>query len=376
MRISSAIVLVGLVGLGCSGCASESATSSTEVPPATAATATPDSAVDSFATDPVTASVATDVSERSASFDVNDKLVRTLNLGRTLERARDGSEVGPTLDSNDLVDIAATGFTAVRLPIDFDAWAELDEPYLIDPALFELVDEVLTAAESNGLAVVIDMHAYEAINEDPDAHTARLLAMWKQIATRYRGQPADTVVYEVLNEPNSNLTSAVWNRIMADAVAVIRTTDQDRSIVVGPTNWSDSAGLEDFELPNDDNLIVTFHYYDPFEFTHQGTHWIDGTEQYVGTQWNAQGGGASIAADLAAVADWAAEHAVPVFLGEFGSYFDAGYDDRVEWTRWVRESAESEGFSWGYWDWAGAGFGLQDDANGAWDDGLLEALMS
>lgn len=46
-------------------------------------------------------------------------------------------------------------------------------------------------------------------------------------------------------------------------------------VIVGPTEWNAVGKLAEPELPDDPNLIVTVHYYDPFAFTHQGAEWTE-----------------------------------------------------------------------------------------------------
>ena len=44
--------------------------------------------------------------------------------------------------------------------------------------------------------------------------------------------------------------------------------------MIGPANWNSINSLNTLEIPNDENLIITVHYYSPFEFTHQGASWV------------------------------------------------------------------------------------------------------
>ncbi len=316
----------------------------------------------------------------------NEVLARTINLGGTLELDRDEEPWGPDLDPSDIDDIAARGFTAVRIPINFPSWAgSAGDGYLIDQEIFDRVDVVLEAAAANDLAAIIDVHQFEAINLDPEGNRELLLAVWRQVATRYRDLPLDQVAFEILNEPNTNLTSDKWNPLMAEAIAEVRAIDPLRTLIVGPTNWYDNLSLPSLELPDDGNLIVSFHYYTPFEFTHQGAPWLEGMDEFLGTSWDSSASipdeasglteGALIDREFAEVAEWARERNVPIFLGEFGVLDGADADSRVKWVRWVREAADNEGFTWGYWDWAAPGFGLENDETGEWNEGLMQALM-
>ena len=84
----------------------------------------------------------------------------------------------------------------------------------------------------------------------------------------------DDVAFELLNEPKDAATTAAMNPIYAEAIRVIRETNPRRVIFVGPGKWNQISELPNLRLPdNDENLIVTVHCYDPFNFTHQGATW-------------------------------------------------------------------------------------------------------
>jgi endoglucanase len=178
-------------------------------------------------------------------------------------------------------------------------------------------------------------------------------------------------VFEVLNEPHDELTPEVWNELLVDALAVIRESNPDRYVMFGTAEWGGIGAMERLRLPDDDRLIFTFHYYEPFEFTHQGAEWVDGSDAWLGTTWGTSADSAAVRNDFESVAAWASRHDVPVFMGEFGAYSRATMDDRVAWTAFVRREAERRGFSWAYWEFD-AGFGAF--TNGQWNE-LHEALI-
>jgi len=60
-------------------------------------------------------------------------------------------------------------------------------------------------------------------------------------------------------------------------------------------------------LPADDHLILTFHYYDPFEFTHQGAPWAEGAAEWKGRKWTGnEAEQAQVRKSFAEVVKWAA----------------------------------------------------------------------
>ncbi len=64
----------------------------------------------------------------------------------------------------------------------------------------------------------------------------RFLAFWKQIARRFNDAP-NTVLFEILNEPNGWLTPRLWNEFLGEALRIIRETNPTRTVVIGPPFW-------------------------------------------------------------------------------------------------------------------------------------------
>jgi endoglucanase len=137
---------------------------------------------------------------------------------------------------------------------------------------------------------------------------------------------------------------------------------------------NDAAALPGLRLPRDDYLIATIHYYAPLEFTHQGAHWTDGAERWLGTQWGDDADRAAVTGDLTLAAAWAREHDLPLLVGEFGAYDKADLGSRARWTAFVRSEAERLGLGWCYWDF-GTDFGAYDLDSNRWRTPILSALL-
>lgn len=306
-------------------------------------------------------------------FEQNARLGRGVNLGNALEAPSEG-EWGMTLQEAYFQLIASAGFDAVRIPIRWSAHASVDEPYAIDATFFERIDWAIEQALSRSLAVVINIHHYEEIASMPADHKARFLALWQQIAAHYQTHPVE-LLFEILNEPHDQLTPALWNVYLAEALGVIRQTNPNRTVVVGTANWGGLGALDELAVPEDDqNIIVTFHYYNPFPFTHQGAEWVSGSDSWLGTSWGTPADSQAVVQELAQAAAWGQEHNRPIFMGEFGAYSKADMASRARWTTHVARQAEAHGFGWAYWEF-GAGFGIYDRSLGAWNTPLLEALI-
>ncbi|MBS7639644.1 glycoside hydrolase family 5 protein, partial [Candidatus Bathyarchaeota archaeon] len=191
---------------------------------------------------------------------------RGINIGNALEAPREGAW-GVYIRDEYFSIIKEAGFDNVRIPIRWSAHAEEKPPYKIHEEFFRRVDHVVGKALEQNLTVIINIHHYEEIMEKPLEHRDRFLALWKQISEHYSNYP-ENLYFELLNEPHKALTSELWNEFLIRAISIIRETNPTRKIVVGPVNWNSVYSLRDLVLPDDRNIMVTFHFYTPFEFTH------------------------------------------------------------------------------------------------------------
>jgi len=65
----------------------------------------------------------------------------------------------------------------------------------------------------------------------------------------------------------------------------------------------------------------------------------------------------------------------PVWVGEFGAFEAVPQDDRVRYTRTIRDEIERRGMTWAYWELAG-GFGFIDPATAQGrPNGIEQALF-
>lgn len=314
------------------------------------------------------------MSDITDPYKQNIKLGSGINLGNALEAPNEG-DWGLFLKAEYFTAIKNAGFNSVRIPIRWSAHALASAPFTIDYFFFNRIDWAIEQALSNDLAVIINIHHYIELMENPKAHKERFLSIWSQIAERYRTYPSD-LFFEVLNEPNNLLTADLWNQFLSEAVAEIRKTNPNRTLLVGTANWGGIGGLKDLVLPDDDNIIVSFHYYSPFRFTHQGAEWVDGSDAWLGTRWtNSTSEREAILNDFNSAILWANENNVPLNLGEFGSYNKADIDSRYLWTIFISQLATVNNISWHYWEF-GAGFGVYDINTNQWYEKLLSALIS
>ena len=331
-------------------------------------------------------------------FEQNRALGRGMNLGNALDAPLEGAW-GVTLQPYMFQILKDAGFDSIRLPIKWSNHAAAAAPYTIDPKFFARVDWAVAHALTRGLKIMIDIHHYGNTGEDgiynkPAEHHERFLALWKQIAEHYKDYPKELYM-EVLNEPRQAL-EPLWNQYMNEAIAVIRESNPGRTIVVGGIWWNKWDALQKLEFPaGDNNIIATFHYYNPYCFTLQdGQTWeaackppngdtktagtaswptiypkVDPTPEQTATQQRAK-----LESDMAAAAAWGKSANRPLYMGEFGVSMVSDAKARVDYTASLARAAEKHGMSWAYWELAST-MGIWNSSKMAWDPTMLDALL-
>jgi endoglucanase len=310
------------------------------------------------------------------AFEINKLIGRGVNLGNALEAPKEGDwEV--TLQEEYFQLIKDAGFNSIRLPIRWSTHTDDKPPYTIDPNFLSRIDWAVKNALSRNLVLIFNTHNFYELYSDPNNKKEWFLAIWKQIAEHYKDYPA-TLLFEPLNEPQDKLGIPQWNELIKEVLAVIRQSNPNRIIVIGPANFNEVYKLKNLDLPKDDrNIVVTFHYYEPYRFTHQGAPWIthQDSTSWVGMKWTGTDQEKlRIAKDFDVAAKWGKENNRPIYLGEFGAYKKADMDSRVLWTKFVAEKAAERGFSMSYWDFC-ANFAVYDTETKTWHKGLLDAVI-
>ncbi len=268
------------------------------------------------------------------------------------------------------------GFKHVRIPI---RWEPADRssatpPYTITPAFLSRIKQVVDTALKYKLHAILNMHHHDALIADPDGQKARFLSQWTQIAQYFRTYP-DSLLFEVMNEPNGKLTAEKWNVFFADALAEIRKTNPTRTVLMGVAEWGGLSAINALQFPSDENIILTIHYYNPFHFTHQGAEWSDGSEAWLGTLWqDTEAERETVQTEFRGAIQLSQNQHIPLHIGEFGAYSKADIASRVRWTTYLSRWFETQGFSWAYWEFS-AGFGIYNPSTKKILTPLANALL-
>ena len=297
------------------------------------------------------------------------RVKRCMNMGNALEAPVEG-EWGYKIRAKDFNIVARAGFDTVRIPIRWSTHASHRAPYTIDPQFMARVQALVIQAQNAGLGVIIDVHHYDALTQNPAREQKRFLAIWAQIATGFTRAPSN-VYFEILNEPKDNLVTSKMNPLYAKALATIRRTNPSRKVIIGGYPWNSLESMEEVAWPNDRNIVATFHYYGPHAFTHQGAEWSDPVMP-MGVDWGSRADMKELRRSFARAKKFANASGLPIFVGEFGVIDKVPLAQRNHWAKIQRQSMEAHGFSWCAWDFTGA-FKSYDMPRERWLPGVLDA---
>ncbi|MHC4432899.1 MAG: glycoside hydrolase family 5 protein [Planctomycetota bacterium] len=281
----------------------------------------------------------------------------------------------------DLINIKNLGCDVIRLPIELHSMTNGGPDYTIDPLFYYFLDQIIDWAEELELHLILDNHSSNGPT-DPSIGDI-LVPVWTQVAQHYKDR-STYIYYEVLNEPH-DISDATWNEIQQDVIDAIRMVDQKHTIIVGPAGWNSYRNLREMPRYRDDNLIYTFHFYDPFVFTHQGANWTDPSlaplagvpfpydyahmpdcppelqNTWISSNlanYRNTGTPEHVRESIDIAADFRTARNVPLFCGEFGVFtLNSNDEDRIYWYNVVRSYLEQRSIPWTIWDYKG-GFGL------------------
>ena len=283
----------------------------------------------------------------------------------------------------DLINIKSLGCDVIRLPINLHSMTSGSPDFLLDHIFLMFLDSVVNWAEDLEIYLILDNHSFDPkVNTSPEIGGI-LTKAWSQVAAHYQNR-SDYLMYEILNEPHG-ISASMWGVIQGEVIDAIRLVDNQHTIIVGGTNFNKYAELQNIPYYNDENLIYTFHFYDPYIFSNQGATWqnpsletlagvpfpyyylempacpdvLKGT--WIENEINnyPQEGTVTHVKSLIDIAiDFKNTRKVPVFCGEMGVYMLNCYpSDRVFWYQTVRQYLEDNSIPWTTWDYQG-GFGL------------------
>ena len=177
--------------------------------------------------------------------------------------------------------IADAGFDHVRFPLDeVEMWTENHNQYKTS---FNLMHDVVGWCIKYKLRVLVDLHVIRSHNftgaenklwTDVSAQDW-LVEMWKQLNNELKVYSTGSVAYEFLNEPVADESQSYkWNEMVSKLITNIRPLSPNRKLFIGPNRWQSIDFLSKLSLPDDKDLVLSVHFYEPMLLTHYKASWL------------------------------------------------------------------------------------------------------
>ena len=294
---------------------------------------------------------------------------------------------------NTYKDIKSKGFDHVRISVNlWRAYLDDKDKYTTEEFM-GFVDTAINHAMNNGLYVMLSFHGWFNIG-DKATDIDECLYIWNQVAERYKDYDTK-LMFEPLNEPwydngkaRPYLSDNKLNELQANIISIIRSKGSNnatRLIICCTADGNKAWKLDKLVLPDDDNLAVAIHEYEPKAFTHQNFSWAG----YGGktTSLDAAGGIAATDWDFSQIKKFMDKTGIPVVLNEFGMNLAKSPEaDVKKYLEGIVDACEELDIPWAIWQYYGGGYSSEGAmslyrksslyGNYAWDQKALDALFS
>ena len=177
------------------------------------------------------------------------------------------------ITENDIKYIASLGMDHIRL--GFDQIVIEESPYRYRSEIIDILHKFVDWCKKYKLRPILNMHKaignYCDILEEKglmqdEKLQKRFIGVWEMLEKEFSSET--DVAFELLNEV-VNATAEEWNELAQKTVEAIRKLNKNRIIIIGGIEWNSPSGLDKIKTYDDENIMYTFHCYEPHEFTHQ-----------------------------------------------------------------------------------------------------------
>jgi endoglucanase len=315
--------------------------------------------------------------DRFSSFEI----MKGTNIAHWLSQSKKrGNERKLFFTKKDVAFIDSVGFDHIRLPIDEEQmW---DENGTRHEDAFDLMNDCMEWCDNSGLRVVVDLHILRShhFNEGEKplwtipAEQDKLIAFWKDLSGFLNKWPNGMLAYEFMNEPVAD-DPEQWNILLNRVADSIRQWEPERVLVIGSNLWQSANTFDKLRVPeNDTNIILSYHFYEPFFLTHYQASWtnlkdFDGEVNYPGQivlnskkpehlrVYNHD----TLSVMMRKPFHLADSLNLPLYCGEFGIYEDFFPAAKLAWYRDMVSIFEEHGVAYANWNYKSGAFGIVDE---------------
>lgn len=275
----------------------------------------------------------------------------------------------------EILEAIDSGYDAVRLPLAIEYFLASSPDFL------EELEKTVRFMRKKKLPLIL-VYFDHGLNEENADKKAEIVANnWSRLI-QYIGGNNSHLFLEIANEPNLN--PSTWERIWPKIVRELRNCDKDIPVIIGATNFNSLFELSRTNPPNLKNVIYTFHFYEPYIFTHQGTPWTGDQNSTIGLpypysyenmpplskkaygtvgevnyrDYNLTGSKVAVLDKIGQIAEWAENKGLELWCTEYGVTINADSTSRKNYLRDVKSVLNQFQIQSFVWEWEG-NFGVR-----------------
>lgn len=344
----------------------------------------------------------------STATQIASKIKIGFNIGNTLEAMGGKSETywgNPKITKEFVAFVKQSGFSAVRLPVSWDQYANQTTAE-IAPNWLNRVKEVVQYCVDNNLYVIVNIHwdggwlENNVVPAKQEQNNAKQKAFWEQIATQLRDFD-ERVIFASANEPNVETAAQMavlhsYHQTFIDTVRATGGKNAQRVLIVqGPSTDIEKTNTLMTSMPTDsvaNRLMAEIHFYSPWNYTgmtkdeswgNQFFYWGKGFHSTTDTAHNPTWGEEDyVDQQFKSMKTQFVDKGIPVIMGEFGTGvrknltgadLQLHLDGRAHYLNYVTKQAIANGMVPFLWD---IGELLDRTNNKVLDQQALDALMN
>ncbi|MBN1478907.1 T9SS C-terminal target domain-containing protein [candidate division KSB1 bacterium] len=195
--------------------------------------------------------------------------------------------------------ISDLGFNFVRLPIDYRTFTQPNDWTAYDPKGLAQIDDAVAWGQKYGIHVSINLHRAPGYCVNPPGQSlpphqdvslwenkeaqAAFTAQWRMFAERYKDIPRDALSFNLVNEP-ADVDGDTYVNAVLPAIEAIQQVSPDRIIISDGVEWGNARVDEILEY----GVVMSPHFYNPFQLTHYKAEWVDGSDTWPEPSWPPQ----------------------------------------------------------------------------------------
>jgi endoglucanase len=317
------------------------------------------------------------------------KIFKGTNIAHWLSQSEArGAERDSFFQEKDIILIKSLGFDHIRLPIDeMQMWDEKGVRY---EDAFKLMTNCLDWCQKHELKVIVDLHILRSHHFNAEVkplwtdpkEQEKFYQFWIDLSSVLKVYPVSNLAYELMNEAVAD-DPEQWNNLLANAMKAIRILEPERIIVIGSNKWQSASTFDVLKVPADKNIILSFHFYEPFPLTHHLASWTyiknySGPVHYPGVLLSQEEFDALAPDQQAFAKDWVGvewnmekleqmmqlplqkskELGLQVYCGEYGVISSAPEADKIRWYNDMISVFNKNGIASANWNYKSGSFGL------------------